>query len=85
MRATTPPMNLGKMHANGVRGLAVHCGGRDCWHVATMNVDAFPDDVAVPAFGPRMRYQRCGYLGAEVMPNWNERARQCLFGAADRQ
>jgi hypothetical protein len=78
-------MNLGNMRANGVRSLAVHCGGHDCWHIATVNVDAYADDILVPAFGPRMRCERCGHRGAEVMPNWNERAPQCLFGAADRQ
>jgi len=28
--------------------------------------------VPVPAFGPRLRCEICGHLGADVRPNWNE-------------
>jgi hypothetical protein len=38
------------------------------------NVDAHPDDVPVPSFGPRMRCSKCGKLGATAIPNWKERA-----------
>jgi hypothetical protein len=40
------------MRAPGVRSLSVTC--ELCHHEAVMNVDAFDDAVAVPAFGPRM-------------------------------
>jgi len=26
----------------------------------------------VPWFGPRLRCERCGHLGADARPNWNE-------------
>ena len=40
----------------------------------------YPDDVPVPAFGPRMVCTVCGAIGADVRPNWQEHARATLFG-----
>jgi hypothetical protein len=37
-----------------------------------LDVAGYPDDVPVPAFGPRLRCEICGHLGADVRPNWNE-------------
>jgi hypothetical protein len=76
-----PPMDLGNMRQNGVRTLAIHCGGRWCNHEAILDVSDYADDVAVPAFGPRMVCTVCGAIGADARPNWNERAPACLFGA----
>jgi hypothetical protein len=47
------PMTLGNICQNGVRGLFVTC--LHCGHHTEVNVDAPPDDVPVPSFGPRMR------------------------------
>jgi cytochrome c5 len=44
-------MTLANMRANGVRSLSVTC--EVCHHEAVMNVDAFGEATAVPAFGPR--------------------------------
>ena len=70
------PMTLGNMRANGVRTLAVWCGGRGCDHQSVLDVSGFTDDVPVPAFGPRMVCTVCGAIGADARPNWNERHRQ---------
>jgi hypothetical protein len=66
-------MTLGNMRGNGVRTLAVRCLGRGCNHYSTLDVSGYSDEVPVPSFGPRMRCERCGQRGADVMPNWSER------------
>ena len=69
-------MTLGNMRANGVRSLLVNCSNVNCRHEAIVNVDGLSDDIPVPSLGPRMRCQRCGQLGADARPNWNERNKQ---------
>jgi hypothetical protein len=44
-----PPMDLANMRQNGVRSISVHC--IDCGHEAIVNLDAYPDHVAVPSSG----------------------------------
>ena len=80
MTYPSPPMTLGNMRANGVHSLAIHCGGHFCWHQTTLHVSNYPDHVPVPAFGSRMVCTAYGAIGADVRPNWNERATACLFG-----
>jgi hypothetical protein len=43
---------------------------------AVQNADCWPDDVPVPTFGPRMACTRCGIVGADARPNWNEQPPQ---------
>ena len=73
MQQPPAPMTLRNMRENGVRSLIVHCSNVTCRHEKIMNVDAYGDNMYVPSFGPRMRCDRCGQRGADVMPNWNER------------
>jgi hypothetical protein len=68
------PMDLANMRHNGVRSLAVQCRG--CRHEVIMNVDHLPGDVTVPSLGPKMVCTKCGTIGADVRPNWLERAKQ---------
>src|SRR5674476_752598 len=68
----TASMTLGNMRANGVRTLAAWYLGRGCDHFRVLDVSGYPDDVPVPSFGPRLRCERCGHLGADARPNWNE-------------
>jgi hypothetical protein len=70
---TGPPMTLGNMRRNGVHRLIVYCLGRRCHRDTVLDVSEFPDDVPVPSFGPRMRCEVCGHVGADVRPNWSER------------
>ena len=65
------PMTLGNMRAQGVRSLSVSCW--QCHHDALLNVDRWPDRVYVPSFGPQMVCTRCGTIGADARPNWQER------------
>jgi hypothetical protein len=67
----TAPMDLANMRGNGVRSLAVSCW--ICHHRAVLNVDHLPDHITVPSFGPRMVCTRCGIIGADTRPNWQER------------
>ena len=59
------PMTLGNMRTNGVRTLAVYCGGRGCHRQAVLDVSGYVDDVPVPAFGPQ-----------KIRLNWG-RAKSC--------
>jgi hypothetical protein len=70
------PMTLANMRENGVRSLSVYCPS--CHRQTIFNVDSYDASVPVPAFGPRMRCTTCGTVGADVRPNWTERA---AFGA----
>jgi hypothetical protein len=55
-------MTLGTMRRHGVRGLFVTC--EHCGHERAVNMNDWPDDAAVPSFGPLMRCSSCGKLGA---------------------
>jgi hypothetical protein len=73
------PMTLGNMRANGVRSLDVCCWA--CHHRAIMSADPWPDGVPVPTFGPRMVCTRCGIIGADARPHWQEQPqRESLTG-----
>jgi hypothetical protein len=65
-------MTLGNMRENGVRSLAVYC--LQCHHRAVLAVDAWPDHVTVPSFGPCMVCTSCGTIGADARPSWAERS-----------
>lgn len=74
MRHVGLPITLGNMHANGERTLAVWCSGRGCGRCRVIDVEHYGDDVPVPWFGPRLRCESCGYVGADARPNWQERS-----------
>ena len=44
-----PPMNLGNMREQGVRGLSVTCPNHACRHDTVVNVDSYPHEVEVPS------------------------------------
>jgi hypothetical protein len=77
-------MTLGNMRANGVRSLDVSCW--QCHHRRIMSADPWPDHVPVPSFGPRMVCTRCGIIGADARPNWQEQPqRESLTGVGREQ
>ena len=63
-------MDLANMRQNGVRSLWIQCN--QCRHTTVMNVDHLPGDQTVPSFGPLMVCTRCGIIGADARPNWQE-------------
>jgi hypothetical protein len=65
------PMDLANMRQNGVLEIICH----QCRHKTVMNVDHLPGDLTVKSFEPRMVCTKCGTVGADVRPNWRERAR----------
>jgi hypothetical protein len=67
------PMDLANMRQNGVRSLDVQCW--QCRHRTIINADHWPADLTVKSFEPRMVCTKCGMIGADVRPNWRERAR----------
>jgi hypothetical protein len=67
------PMDLANMRQNGVRSLAVACFG--CRHEVIVDADMYPSEFLVKNFGRRMVCTKCGMVGADVRPNWKERAR----------
>jgi hypothetical protein len=60
------PMTVGNMRENGVRSLFVSCW--NCHHRAVLSADHWPDDIPVPAFGPRMVCTARGIIGADARP-----------------
>ncbi len=66
-------MTLSDMRASGFRSLLVYCGA--CHRDVVFDVEAYPDEVPVPAFSPRMVCTGCAMIGADARPNWNERRR----------
>jgi hypothetical protein len=67
------PMDLANMRQNGVRSFEIVC--HQCRHKTVMNVDHLPGNLTVKSFEPRMVCTKCGMIGADVGPNWRERAR----------
>jgi hypothetical protein len=71
MQFSIPAMTLANMRAQGARSLFVYCCR--CHHQANLNVDSYDADIPVPTFVPRMVCTRCGVIGADGRPDWNER------------
>jgi hypothetical protein len=74
-------MTLGNMRENGVRSLSITCRALHCHHHAVIDVSKYPNEMAVPSFGPRMVCTVCGAIGADARPSWNERARYAGMSA----
>ena len=55
---------------------AAWCLGRGCNHFHILDVSGYPDGLPVLSFGPRLRCERCGHLGADARPNRNDMHKQ---------
>jgi hypothetical protein len=69
-----PPVTVGHMHAHGVRRLLIYCSTGLCHHSATVDADRWPDDTAVRDLCPKAVCTRCEIIGADVRPDWTQRA-----------
>jgi hypothetical protein len=71
------------MRAQRGRRLLIYCSeGLYCHHSAVVEADRWPDETAVRALCQKAIYTRCGIIGADVRPNWEERSqRESLTGA----
>jgi ribosomal protein L37E len=63
-------MTLGNMRSLGLRSVDVTCTA--CGYHATFNVDEWPDELPVLAFGPHTGCAKCGHRGASVLPDWTQ-------------
>ena len=70
-RETFAPVTLGHIRSHGCRDLLVYCDSGHCHHSATMNADWLPDRTPVRSLWPRMVCTVCGYVGADVRPDWS--------------
>ena len=68
---TFPPVTMGHIRGHGCRHLLVYCGSGRCHHSATIGGDWLPDDVPVRSLCRRMACTQCGYIGADVRPDWS--------------
>ena len=64
------PMDLANMRGNGVRSLLIWC--LHCHHEKIMNVNHLRGNLTIPSLGQRMSCFKCGTVGADVRPNWQE-------------
>jgi hypothetical protein len=70
-----PPVTLGHIRRHGVRHLLIYCSTGRCHHSAVINADRWSDDTVLLELNRRVVCTRCGMIGADVRPNWSERAK----------
>jgi hypothetical protein len=68
---TFPPVTMGHIRGHGCRDLLVYWRSGRCHHSATISGDCFPDGLPVRSLCRRMACTRCGYIGADVRPDWS--------------
>jgi hypothetical protein len=71
------------MRSQGVRRLLIYCSeGLYCHHSAVVEADRWQDKTAVRALCQKAICTKCGIIGADVRPNWQERSqRESLTGS----
>ena len=81
-----PPVTLSHIRSLGVRRLLIYCTTGLCHHSAIVDADRWSDDTVLLDLDRRAVCTKCGMIGADVRPNWNERPSvESLTGAQWRQ
>jgi hypothetical protein len=82
-----PPVTLGHIRSHGVRRLLVYCTeGLWCYHSAIIEADRWPDDTVLLDLGRKLVCTRCGIIGGQARPNWDDRVLgESLTGAQWRR
>jgi hypothetical protein len=71
-----PPVTLDHLRSHGCRRLLIYCSTGFCPHSAVVDADRWPDDTAIRDLCPKAVCTKCGMIGADVRPDWNERSEQ---------
>ena len=69
-----PPVTLGHLRSHGCRRLLIYCSTGVCHHSAVVDADLWPDETALRDLSPKAVCTKCGMIGADVRPDWTERA-----------
>ncbi len=67
------PMSLQVMREHGARSVVAICLNHRCGRLAIVNVEGWPDDMAVPDVGLRLRCSECGGKDIKTIPDWSAR------------
>jgi hypothetical protein len=70
------PVMLGHLRSHGCRRLLIYCSTGLCHHGAVVDADRWPDDTTIRDLCPKAVCTRCGMIGGDVRPNWQERVGQ---------
>ena len=62
---------MAHIRPHGCRDLLTYCDSGRCHHSATMNADWLLDETPVRSLCPLMVCTVCGYVGANVRPDWS--------------
>jgi hypothetical protein len=76
-RESFPPVTMAHIRAHGCRDLLVYCDSGRCHHSAHLNGDWLADETPVRSLCGRMVCTRCGYIGADVRPDWSPHVNKC--------
>ena len=70
-RESFPPVTMAHIRAHGCRDLLVYCDSGRCHHSARLDGDWLTDETPVRSLCARMICTQCGYIGADVRPDWS--------------
>jgi hypothetical protein len=67
-------VTMGHIRSHGVRHLLIYCNqGLYCYHSAVVDADSWPDETVLLDLRSKAVCTKCGIIGADVRPNWDER------------